>query len=107
MGYALTVQLSNEETFRNLERTAEALGVTVDELAEAALQVAALSADLEGILERISEHLEAYDEEDLERHIQEFAHSEVAHEDPLQARLVEATDAYGIGALFAHPVERG
>jgi len=107
MGYALTVQLPNEETFRNLERTAEALGISLDELAEAGLQIAALSADLEGKLERMSERLEAYDEADLERDIQEFARSEVAYEDPLKTRLVELQDPYGIGALFARPLERG
>jgi hypothetical protein len=87
MGYALTVQLPNEETFRNLERTAEALGISLDELAEAGLQIAASSADLEGKLERMSERLVAYDEEDLERDIQEFARNEVAYEDPLETRL--------------------
>jgi hypothetical protein len=107
MGYALTVQLPDEETFRNLERTAEVLGMSLSELGEAALQIAALSTDLEGRLERMSKRLEDYDESDLERDIQEFARSEVAYEDPLQARRVEMQDPYGIGALFARRVERG
>lgn len=44
---------------------------------------------------------------DLDRDIRDFARSEVEVEDPLQARLVESPDAYGIGALFGHRVERG
>jgi hypothetical protein len=107
MGYALTVQLPDEETFRNLERTAEVLGMSLSELGEAALQIAALSTGLEGRLERMSERLQAYDENDLERDIQEFARSEVAYEDPLQTRRIEMQDPYGIGALFARRVERG
>jgi len=107
MGYALTVQLPDEETFRYLERTAETLGMSMSELGEAALQIAALSADLEGRVERMSERLEDYDEADLERDILEFARSEVAYEDPLQTCLAEMQDPYGIGALFARPLERG
>jgi hypothetical protein len=107
MGYALTVQLSDEETFRSLERTAEVLGMSLSELGEAALQTAALSTNLEARLERMSERLDAYDEADLERDIQEFARSEVAYADPLQARRLEMQDPYGIGALFARRLERG
>lgn len=107
MGYALTVQLPDEETFRSLERTAEILGMSMSELGEAALQIAALSTDLESRLARTSERLETSDEADLEWDIQEFARSEVAYEDPLQARRTEMQDPYGIGALFARRVERG
>ncbi|HEX3131161.1 MAG TPA: hypothetical protein VH394_27745 [Thermoanaerobaculia bacterium] len=107
MGYALTVQLPDEETFRSLERTAEILGMSMSELGEAALQIAALSTDLEGRLARMSERLKTYDEADLERDIQEFAHSEVAYEDPLQTHRMEMQDPYGIGALFGRRLERG
>jgi hypothetical protein len=107
MGYALTVQLPDEETFRSLERTAEILGMSLSELGEAALQIAALSTDLEGRLARMSERLESYGEAELDRDIQEFARSEVAYEDPLQAHRVEMQDPYGIGALFARRLERG
>ena len=34
---ALTLHFQNQETLRNLERAAETLGVSVDELAEAAI----------------------------------------------------------------------
>lgn len=107
MSHDLVLHLRSEETLRNVERTAEALGLPVDEFAEAALQIAVLGADLNGRLERLSERLREYDEGDLEQDIQEFARSEVAYEDPLQARRLTTKDPYGIGALFAHPVERG
>lgn len=107
MSRDLVVHFRNEETLRNLERTAEALGLSLDEFAEAALQIAVLNADLDGRLERVSERLRDYGAEDLEGDIQEFARSEVAHADPLQARRVISEDPYGIGALFAHPMERG
>ncbi len=106
MGYALTVQLPDEASFRHLERTAETLGMSLSELGEAALQIAALSADPDDRLERMAERLEVYDEADLDRDIQELARSEVSYPDPLQARMAETQDPYGIGALFARPVER-
>jgi len=43
--------------------------------------------------------LQAYGRADLERDIQEFARSEVAFKDPLQARRVDMQDPYDIGAL--------
>ncbi|HKH46066.1 MAG TPA: hypothetical protein VKM72_15505 [Thermoanaerobaculia bacterium] len=106
---AFTLHFRNEETLRNLERVAEALGVTRDELAEVAIEreLAAVGAGLEGRLARALQGLNSYGPADLDRDIRAFAQSEVDIEDPLQARLVESADAYGIGALFGHPVERG
>lgn len=106
MGYALTVQLPDEAAFRHLERTAEALGMSLSELGEAALQIAGLSADPEDQLERLADRLESYGEADLERDVQEFARAEVSYPDPLQSRKAETQDPYGIGALFARPLER-
>ena len=63
--------------------------------------------DLEDRLARILDHLQSYGPEDLDRDIREFARSEVEVKDPLQAHRVESPDAYGIGALFGHSVERG
>ena len=105
----LTLHFRNEETPRDLERAAEVLGVSKDELAEVAIEreLAAVGAGLEGRLARALDRLKSYGPDDLERDIREFARSEVEFEDPLQARLVESPDAYGIGALFGHPVERG
>ena len=106
---ALTLHFQNEETLRNLERAAEALGVSPDDLAEAAIEreLAAIGAGLEGRLARALERLKSYGPEDLDRDIEEFARSEMALEDPVQARHVASPDPYGIGALFGHPVERG
>ena len=108
-GSALTLRFHNEETLRNLERTAEALGVSTDALAEAAIEreLVAVGSGLEGRLARSLERLQSIGLADLERDIASFARSELAVEDPLQARLVESPDAYGIGALFGHRVERG
>lgn len=112
MSRDLIVHFRNEETLRNLERTAEALGIPMDELAEAALEIAVLGAGLEGRLKRVAERLEAYGPQDLERDIREFARTEAASRDPLQARRVsfESTDRqdpYQIGALFARRMGRG
>jgi hypothetical protein len=104
---ALTLHFRNDETLRNLERAAEALGVSMDELAEAAIEreLAAVGAGLEGRLTRSLERLKSYSPEDLDRDASAFARSEVEVEDPLQARRVESPDAYGIGALFGDSVK--
>lgn len=112
MSRALLIYFRNEETLRSLEGTAKALGIPVAELAEAALEIAALSVNAEARAKRISDRLEGYGPDDLERDIREFARSEVSFPDPLQARRVDARlvddqDPYGIGALFARRVERG
>lgn len=106
---ALTLHFRNEETLRNLERAAEALGVSTNELAEAAIEreLVAVGAGLEGRLARALDRLKTYSPSNLDRDIKEFARSEVEIEDPLQARRAESPDPYGIGALFGHPVERG
>lgn len=105
---ALTLHFRSEETLRNLERTAEALGVSTDDLAEAAIErELAVVAGLEDRLAKALERLKSYGPADLEWDIREFARSEVEIKDPLQAHRVEPLDAYGIGALFGHPVERG
>lgn len=104
---ALTLHFHNQETPRDLERAAEALGVSMDELAEAAIEreLAALGAGLEGKLARSLRRLKPFDSADLERDVRAFARSEVEVEDPLQARRVESSDPYGIGALFGDSVE--
>ena len=104
---ALTLHFHNQETLRDLERAAEALGVSMDELAEAAIEreLAALGAGLEGKLARSLRRLKPFDSADFERDVKAFARSEVEVEDPLQARRVESSDPYGIGALFADSVE--
>jgi hypothetical protein len=104
---ALTLHFHNDETLRNLERTAEELGVSTADLAEVAIEreLAAVGAGLEGKLARSLKRLKSYSPEDLDRDIRDFAKSEVEIEDPLQARRIESPDVYGIGALFGDPVE--
>jgi hypothetical protein len=76
---ALTLHFRNEETLRNLERAAEALGVSTDDLAEAAIEreLAAVGASLEARLARALERLKSYSPADLDRDIRAFARSEV------------------------------
>ena len=104
---ALTLHFHNEETLSNLERAAEALGVSMDDFAEIAIEreLAAVGAGLDSKLSRALERLGSYSPADLERDIQDFAQSEVNNEDPLQARRLESADKYGIGALFGDPME--
>lgn len=104
---ALTLHFRKQETLRDLERAADALGVTIGELAEAAIEreLTVVGAGLEGRLTRALERLGSYGPEELDRDIAAFARSEVEIEDPLQARRVEAPDAYGIGAIFGDPLE--
>jgi hypothetical protein len=106
---ALTLHFRNRETLRNLEQAAEALGISPDELAEAAIEreLAAVGTGLEGKLARALDRLKAYGPQDLDRDIRAFAESEVEVEDPIPARRVESSDPHGIGALFGHPLERG
>jgi hypothetical protein len=104
---AFTLHFHNGEALRNLERTAEALGVSMDDLAEVAIEreLAAVGAGLESRLARSLERLRSYSPADLDRDIRSFARSEAEIEDPLQARRTESPDIYGIGALFGDPVE--
>src|SRR4051812_941025 len=104
---ALTLHFHSDETLRNLERTAEALGVSMDDLAEVAIEreLAAVGTGLEGRLTRALERIKSYSPADLDRDIREFARCEVENEDPLRAHRIESPDAYGIGALFGDPVE--
>jgi hypothetical protein len=92
---ALLLHFSNEETLRDLERAAEALGVSTDELAEAAIEreLLVVGAGLEGKLTCALERLKTLGPADLDRDMRDFARSEVEVEDPLKARLVESPEA--------------
>jgi predicted transcriptional regulator len=106
---ALTLRFKNENTFRALQETAKALGLSVNELAEAAIEkeLELIGPELEHRLARIAELLPSYHGQGIEQDIEAFAHGEVSIEDPLRARLAEAEDLHGIGAAFARRVERG
>ena len=105
---AFTLRFSNEKTHRMLRLTAEALGLSMNELAEAAIEreLAVIGPDLEQRLVRIADLLRSYRGEGTEEDIEEFARAEVSVEDPLQSRLADAEDAYGIGAAFARRLDR-
>ncbi len=109
----LKVHFRNEETLRNLEQTAHRLGVSTDELAEAAIEreLASMGAGLEsklvGILDRLKARERGSGRGVSEREVQDFARGEVDFDDPFQGRLVSIGDPHGIGALFARRVERG
>jgi hypothetical protein len=82
---ALTVHFHSDETLRNLELAAEEMGVSMEDLAEVAIEreLAAIGAGLEGRLARALERLKSYGPTDLDRDIQSFARSEVEIKDPL------------------------
>jgi hypothetical protein len=91
---ALTLHFHNDETLRNIERVAEALGISRDGLAEVAIEreLAAVGAGLEGRFSRALERLKSYSPADLDQDIRDFAKNEVEIEDPLQARLIESSE---------------
>jgi hypothetical protein len=92
MSRSLTLHFHNDETLQNLERAASALGVSMDDLAEVAIEreLAAVGTGLESRLSRSLERLKSYGAEDLDWDIQAFARTEVEIEDPLQARRISA-----------------
>lgn len=106
---ALTLHFKNENTFRALQETARALGISMNELAEAAIEreLEVIGPELDQRLARIVDLLPSYHGQGTEEDIEAFAHSETSVEDPLRARLAEAEDLHGIGAAFARRVERG
>jgi hypothetical protein len=105
---AFTLRFRNAETHRALRLTAELLGVSMNELAEAAIahELAIVGAELEENLTRAAELLKSYRGQGIEKDIEAFAKAEVSMEDPLRSRMIDEDDAYGIGALFARPVEQ-
>jgi hypothetical protein len=105
----LTLHFRNPETFRELQRAAATLGISPDELAEAAIEseLASMGARLDDKLARMVERLRTSGPGDLDRAIEDFARAEVEVDDPLKAHRVESADAYGIGALFGDRLEHG
>ena len=105
---AFTLRFRNEATHRALRLTAHALGISMNELAESAIEheLALLGADLEQKLTRAAELLRSWRDEDVERDVAAFARAEVTVDDPLASHQAALEDAYGVGALFARSVER-
>jgi hypothetical protein len=106
---AFTLRFRNEATHRSLRLTARALGVSMNELAETAIEheLALLGADLEQKLARTVALLRSYRQADSEDDIAAFARAEVEADDPLRSRQVTIEDACEIGGLFARSLERG
>lgn len=106
MADVLTLHFRNPETLRELQRTAATLGISPDELAEAAIESElSVGARLDDTLVRVVERLRTLGPGDLDRAIDDFARAEVEVDDPLKAHRVESADAYGIGALFGDRLE--
>lgn len=105
---AFTLRFRNEATHRTLRLAAHALGVSMNELAETAIEheLALLGADLEQKLSRTAELLRSYRGTSAEADVEAFARAEVSVEDPLESRQATIEDACGIGALFARSLER-
>ena len=105
---AFTLRFTNEATHRNLRHTAQALGISMNELAEVAIEheLAVVGADLEQKLTRAAELLRSYREDGTEKDLDAFARAEVTIEDPLLSHGSSLEDTYGVGALFARSMER-
>lgn len=86
-GAVFTLRFRDEETLRNLERAAAALGVSTSELAEAAIEreLAVVGSELDHRLTRALERLKSAGLTDLDQDIRDFARAELEIEDPLRA----------------------
>ncbi len=102
-----TLRFHNSATHELLGMVAEHVGVSKNQLAEEMLErelraaSLLLEQDLTGTLELLRGYRTA---ERLPADIEAIAHAEAYEDDPLRSRRVEtvgATDAYGIGAMFA------
>ncbi|HEV3075726.1 MAG TPA: hypothetical protein VHB47_14990 [Thermoanaerobaculia bacterium] len=89
-----TLRFSDEETLRNLKRTAAALGVSTTELAEAAIEreLTLVGSDQGHRLARALDRLRLAGPTGLDQDIQNFARAELEVEDPLRACRVESPD---------------
>ncbi|HEY4563270.1 MAG TPA: hypothetical protein VIJ61_00410 [Thermoanaerobaculia bacterium] len=105
----LKLHFRNEETLRHLEQAAHKLGISTDELAEAAIEreLASMGTGLESRLTGILHRLKAHERGPIEQDIADFARGEVEFDDPFQGKRVSTDDPHGIGALFARRLERG
>jgi len=105
---AFTLRFEDEETHRLLALISSRLGVSMNELAEKMIEVelGVASLALQEDLAHTLGLLAAY-QGDPETDIARAAHAEVAHPDPVRARLVGSRgDPLGIANVFAsaaHP----
>lgn len=104
---AFTLRFRRPGTHRALRHAADELGVSMNELAERAIEheLAAIGSELEEKLRRTVELLGTY-RGDMESDAEAFARAEVAEDDPLRSRAAAGrTDPLGVGAAFADPLE--
>lgn len=105
---AFTLRFREARTHRALRHVADELGMSMNEIAERAIEheLAVIGAELEEKLRETVELLRAYRGRGMEADAEAFAVAEVAEEDPLKSRNVSGwADPLGVGAAFADPVE--
>lgn len=105
---AFTLRFRRERTHQALRHAAEQLGVSMNALAERAIEheLAVIGSELEEKLRRTIDLLRPYRREEWEADVEAFARAEVTEDDPLRSTAAETrTDALGVGAAFADPVE--
>jgi U3 small nucleolar ribonucleoprotein component len=103
-----TLRLRNPETYRMLKLAAEHRKVSMNEVAQEALEahLRMEASTLEEQLRQALEIVHRYTSEDQERDIAEVAHAEVSEEDPLQAtRVMPDDDPFGVRDAFVRTLE--
>ena len=103
-----TLRFHNPQTYRMLRLIAEQRRVSMNDLAEEALEEH-LSREAIAIEDRLGAALDIvrqYRSEHLKRDIEAFAHAEVTEEDPLQSRgVMPGEDRFGVRKAFVRSVE--
>jgi hypothetical protein len=105
---AFTLRFRRPGTHRALRHAADELGVSMNELAERAIEheLAVIGEELEDKLRRTIGLLASYREYPSPADIEAFAHAEVREEDPLRSRAAtRRPDPLGVGAAFADRLE--
>lgn len=102
-----SVPVSNEDLYRDLQRTAERLGRTIGELVESAIahELDTLNVGKRGPLQAIANRLATYQRPSPHREAEVFAHAEVTFEDPLVAQRVQPEDLPGLRELLGGRLE--
>ena len=103
-----TLRLRNPETYRMLKLAAEHRKVSMNDIAQEALEQH-LKVEASTLDEQLSQALEIvrrYTSQDRERDIAAFARAEVSEEDPLRSTQVTPDDdPFGVRDAFVRSVE--
>jgi len=105
---AFTLRFHDPRTHRALQHAAREFGVSMNDLAERAIEheLAVIGSELEERLRATVELLRDYRGGGLSADVEAFARAEVAEEDPLRSRAAGGrTDPLGVGAAFADSLE--